>query len=86
VGAGLVAAATTNPRLLDPLRERFLAWQQAIESDGIEPARATVIRLAVDGLWLAELLGIWSLDGKLRRQVLNELIRLTKETCPTRKP
>ena len=49
VGAGLVAAATTNPRLLDPLRERFQAWQQAIESDGIEPARATVIRLAVDG-------------------------------------
>ena len=86
VGAGLVAAATTNPRLLDPLRERFQAWQQAIESDGIEPARATVIRLAVDGLWLAELLGIWSLDGELRQQVLDELIRLTRETRPIRKP
>jgi AcrR family transcriptional regulator len=84
VGAGLVAAATTNPQLLDPLRERFRAWQQAIESDGIEPARATVIRLAVDGLWLAELLGIWSLDGKLRQQVLHELIQLTRETRPTR--
>src|SRR5919108_3642342 len=73
VGAGLVAAATTNPQLLEPLRERFRAWQQAIERDGIDPARATVIRLAVDGLWFAELLGIWSLDGKLRQQVLNEL-------------
>jgi AcrR family transcriptional regulator len=83
VGAGLVAAATTNPRLLEPLRERFRTWQQAIERDGIDPARATVIRLAVDGLWLAELLGIWSLDGKLRQQVLNELIRLTRETRPT---
>jgi AcrR family transcriptional regulator len=86
VGAGLVAAATTNPQLLDPLRERFQAWQQAIESDGIEPARATVVRLAVDGLWLAELLGIWSLDGKLRQQVLDELIRLTRETPPLRNP
>jgi AcrR family transcriptional regulator len=86
VGAGLVAAATTNPRLLDPLRERFRVWQQAIESDGIPPARATVVRLAVDGLWLAELLGIWSLDGKLRQQVLDELIRLTRKTRPIKKP
>jgi hypothetical protein len=38
------------------------------------------VRLAVDGLWLADMLGIWSLSGKLRRQVLNELTRLTQET------
>src|SRR5262245_9918009 len=74
VGAGLVAAPTTNPQLLDPFRERLRVWQQAIESDGIEPARATVVRLAVDGLWLAELLGIWTLDGMLRQQVLDELV------------
>ena len=39
-----------------------------------------MVRLAVDGLWLADVLGIWSLSDKLRRQVLNELIRLTRET------
>jgi AcrR family transcriptional regulator len=86
VGAGLVAAATTDPRLLDPLRERFRVWQQAIESDGIEPARATVVRLAVDGLWLAELLGIWTLDGTLRQQVLDELVRLTRGPRPAVQP
>jgi AcrR family transcriptional regulator len=80
VGAGIIVAATTTPSLLDPLRERFRTWQQAIESDGIEAARATVVRLAVDGLWLAELLGIWSPGAELRQQVLNELIRLTQET------
>jgi len=80
VGAGIIVAATTDPQLLAPLRERFQAWQQAIEGDGIDVARATVVRLAVDGLWLAELLGIWSLDGPLRTQVLNELIRLAQET------
>lgn len=80
VGAGLIVAATTTPGLLDPLRERFQAWQQAIEQDGIDTARATVVRLAVDGLWLAELLGIWSPDEQLHEQVLDELIRLTKET------
>jgi AcrR family transcriptional regulator len=85
VGAGLIVAATTNPRLLYPLQERFRAWQQAIEADGIDPVRATVVRLAVDGLWLAELLGIWSPDDTLRTQVLNELIRLTRETRRTDK-
>jgi AcrR family transcriptional regulator len=82
VGAGLIVAAATNPKLLEPLRKRFRTWQRAIERDGISPTRATVVRLAVDGLWLADVLGIWSLSDKLRRQVLNELIRLTCETKP----
>jgi AcrR family transcriptional regulator len=77
VGAALIATAATHPKLLEPLRERFRVWQRAIERDGIGPTRATVIRLAVDGLWLADILGIWSPSDKLRRQVLNELIRLT---------
>jgi len=80
VGAGLIVAAATNPKLLEPLRKRFRTWQRAIERDGISPTRATVIRLAVDGLWLADVLGIWSLSDKLRRQVLNDLIRLTRDT------
>jgi hypothetical protein len=74
----LIVAAATNPKLLEPLRKRFRTWQRAIERDGISPTRATVIRLAVDGLWLADVLGIWSLSDKLRRQVLNELIRLAR--------
>jgi AcrR family transcriptional regulator len=82
VGAGLIVAAATNPKLLEPLRKRFRTWQRAIERDGISPTRATVVRLAVDGLWLADVLGIWSLSDKLRRQVLNELLRLTCETKP----
>ena len=82
VGAGLIVAAATNPKLLEPLRKRFRTWQRAIERDGISPTRATVVRLAVDGLWLADVLGIWSLSDKLRRQVLNELLRLTCETRP----
>jgi AcrR family transcriptional regulator len=83
MGAGLVVAAITNPRLLEPPRERFQTWQRAIACDGIDPARATVVRLAVDGLWLAELLGIWSPGVELRTQVLNQLIQLTQETRQT---
>jgi len=79
-GAGLIVAATTHPRCLEPLRERFRAWQQAIERDGIDPVRATVVRLAADGFWLAALLGLWSPSRTLQQHVLHELIQLTRET------
>ena len=79
-GAGFIVAATTHPRCLDPLREHFQAWQQAIERDGIDPVRATVVRLAADGLWLAALLGIWCPSRTLQQHVLHELIELTRET------
>jgi|ERR671924_2066387 hypothetical protein len=65
------------------MRKRFQAWQRAIECDGIDAARATVVRLAVDGFWLAELLGIWSPGVELRTQVLNQLIQLTQERRQT---
>jgi AcrR family transcriptional regulator len=80
VGAGFIVAATTHPRCLDLLREGFQAWQQAIERDGIDPVRATVVRLAADGLWLAALLGIWSPIPTRQQQVMHELIQLTRET------
>jgi AcrR family transcriptional regulator len=80
VNAGIIVAAATNPKLLAPLRQRFRAWQRAIERDGIGLTRATVVRLAVDGLWLADVLGLWSLSSKQRQQVFNELIRLTYAT------
>jgi hypothetical protein len=86
VSAGLIVAAATNPKLLEPLRERFRAWQQAIEGDGIGSTRATIIRLAVDGLWLADLLGIWSPSGALRQQVLDELVQLSRSTSPDEPP
>jgi len=79
-GAGFIMAATTHPRFLDPLREHFQACQQAIERDGIDPMRATVVRLAADGFWLAQLLGIWFPSRTLQYQVLHELIELTRET------
>jgi hypothetical protein len=79
-----MVAATTHPRFLEPLRARFQVWQQAIERDGIDPVRATVVRLAADGLWLTDRLGIWCPSRTLRQQVLHELIQLTRGTPQSR--
>lgn len=78
-GAALLAAAATDPALLDPLRERYAAWQARLEADGIDPALATVIRLAADGLVLAELFGLAPPAPALRARVLATLERLTAE-------
>jgi AcrR family transcriptional regulator len=78
--AVLLAALVSAPNLLAPLQQKYAKWQRQIERDGLEPARATVVRLATDGLWLCELLGFTSLSRKRRATVVQEILRLASET------
>jgi AcrR family transcriptional regulator len=79
LASGLLAAATMNPALLNPLRESFADWQARIEQDGIDPVVGTIIRLAADGLWLADLLEFAPPTGEIRQKVLDALLNLTFE-------
>jgi AcrR family transcriptional regulator len=76
LGAALIAAVAAEPQLMAPLRRAFDGWQARIEADGIDPARATALRLAADGLWLSELFGLAAPTGRLRRQLADEVMRL----------
>ncbi|WP_329086284.1 MULTISPECIES: TetR/AcrR family transcriptional regulator [unclassified Streptosporangium] len=58
VTAALLAGVLVYPAGLEPLRERFAAWQARLTEDGIDPAAATAVRLAVDGWWAVRLLGL----------------------------
>lgn len=82
VSAALLAAIASNPALLEPMRERYIEWQAKIEHDGTDPAIATMIRLAADGLWFAELFGFAPPTAVLRAQVEQALLALTKESNP----
>jgi hypothetical protein len=73
VGAALIAAAAAEPALLVPLQQAAGRWQQRIELDGIDPVVATVIRLAVDGLWMCDLFGM-APPSASRRSELGELL------------
>jgi AcrR family transcriptional regulator len=83
LSASLMAAINTNPALLDPFRESFARWQQQAEQDGLDPALATVIRLAADGLWLAELFGLAPPGEPLRTQLFKKLLELTQVQAPS---
>lgn len=76
--AGVVAAVANDPALLEPLREAYRRWQKQFLHDGIDPTSATIVRLAVDGLWFAHLLGIEPLPNRLLAQVLSRLEALAR--------
>jgi AcrR family transcriptional regulator len=73
LGAALIAALAASPTLLAPLAQAYERWQARCESDGLPPALATVVRLAADGLWLTELLGLGPLPSERRREVIQTL-------------
>jgi hypothetical protein len=44
-----------------------------MNQDGIDPVDATLVRLAADGLWFANLLGLAPPTGKRRAELLKRL-------------
>jgi AcrR family transcriptional regulator len=74
--AGLLAALVADPAVLAAVRARYATWQDRIVTEGGDPVEATVARLAADGLWLADLLGMAPPEGELRMRVLARLLQL----------
>jgi AcrR family transcriptional regulator len=71
----LLAAMVEEPGALERVRERYGEWQAQIAA-GEDPVRATLARLAADGLWLADLLGLAPPGGELREKVIERLLDL----------
>ncbi len=76
LAAGLLAAVLLNPELLEPFWERAESLHVALEEGVPDPARATVVRLAADGLWLGELLGFGTPRGEAREALKETLLEL----------
>ena len=77
--AGLLAAKAVNPDLLNPVRELYSEWQHDIEKDGLDPITSTIIRLAADGIWLADLFGINPIENETKELVYERLREWTQE-------
>ncbi|HSI66646.1 MAG TPA: TetR/AcrR family transcriptional regulator [Planococcus sp. (in: firmicutes)] len=79
MNSGLLAAKAVNAELLDPIRQLYTEWQEQIENDGIDPIKATIIRLATDGIWLSELFDIHHIEEEKKKKVYEKLIAWSKE-------
>lgn len=75
---GMLAALVADPSLLVAVRRQYGIWQDRVEHEGRDPVDATVARLAADGLWLAELLGMGPPADELRERVLQRLLDLAE--------
>ncbi len=71
---GLLAAKAVKDELLDPVRNQFAEWQEEIEHDEIDPVKATIIRLAADGIWLAEIFDLYHIDEEKKELIYETLI------------
>ncbi|MFC7715315.1 hypothetical protein [Nonomuraea recticatena] len=83
VTAALLAGVLVDPAGLEPLRGRFAAWQARLVDDGIDPAAATAVRLAVDGWWAVRLLGLGEpapgLHESTRRYLMEAIDRAARD-------
>ena len=78
--SALLMAFFTNPELAELWRERALSWTTQDAADGGDPVEATIARLAVDGLWFRELLGVSPVAPSMRRSVEERLVERTRAT------
>jgi len=76
---GLLAAMVEEPATLEKVRARYAEWQARLLAESDDPAQAAIARLAADGLWLADLLGLAPPTGDLREQVIARMLALAGE-------
>jgi AcrR family transcriptional regulator len=86
VNGALTAALAHSRHHLEPIQNQGKRHQRAIESDGLDPVQATIIRMAIDGLWFSESLGLMRYDKKLKAAVLDRLKSWTKTADGPMKP
>jgi len=79
IAAILMAAFAINPELLVPIRERYRSWQSLLLADETASARPLIARLASEGLWFSEALGLAPPTREQRVALAHEIQDLTHE-------
>jgi len=73
---GMLAALIDEPHVLEAARKRYAEWMERMLASPLDPVDAWLVRLAGDGLWYADLLGIAPPAGDDRRRLLARLVAL----------
>ena len=76
---GAITAALANfPERLEPVRQQSARNQKMVEDGTLDPIFATIVRLAIDGMWLAENFNLMRFDPNLKAAVGERLIAWTR--------
>jgi hypothetical protein len=72
----LFAAVSNDPELLKPLRAHYVKWQDKVIETAASPEIGTIIRMAIDGLWVSDLLDFAPPTSSTRKKMLAALLKL----------
>jgi AcrR family transcriptional regulator len=75
---GLLAGMVEEPEVLEVARERYAEWTARMLDGAADPVDAWLVRLAADGLWYSDLLGIAAPQGADRRRLIERLLVLAQ--------
>jgi AcrR family transcriptional regulator len=75
---GLLAGMIEEPEVLEVARERYADWMERMLAGVDDPVDAWLVRLAADGLWYSDLLGIAAPRGDDRRRLIERLVALAQ--------
>lgn len=78
LNVGLAATSFLDPEVSERISESYQYIQDKLEQDGLEPVTATIIRLAMDGLYYSELFQLAALEDNLKKDVIQELINMSR--------
>jgi AcrR family transcriptional regulator len=78
LSVAFLTAAANDTNLLKPMNDRQPAWREAINSSGINPVQAQIVRLAADGLWINDVMNVPVLDASERAAVIDRLELMTR--------
>jgi AcrR family transcriptional regulator len=74
----LLAALIEDPEVLEVARERQQEWMERLLAAAPTRDDAWLVRLAADGLWYSDLLGIAPPEGDDRRRLIARLLALAE--------
>lgn len=77
VNGAITAALANSPERLRAVQAQGQRHQLAIEHDEIDPVLATIIRMAIDGLWFAESFKLMRYEPALKAAVVDRLMEWT---------
>jgi AcrR family transcriptional regulator len=73
---GMLAALVEDPQVLGAARRRHAEWMERMLGGALAREDAWLVRLAADGLWYSDLLGIAPPEGDDRRRLIARLLAL----------
>lgn len=74
----LSAAFMSDPTLMADWRARLAEQRAADAAEAADPVGPMIARLAADGLWLADVCGLYGIDEEMRRRIAERLMALTR--------